>query len=127
MTYSVADIFLHERFYQGSLHNDIALIRSLIGVHYVVTNFEHPNLGVERRTHIHYYAYILGASEITANLYCVHLYWEGCLICTLCIYVEPHYTNPPFNRYVEILLLDIQTDTELNILQNTGYQDIISD
>jgi len=27
MTYSVADIFLHERFYQGSLHNDIALIR----------------------------------------------------------------------------------------------------
>ena len=27
---------------------------------------------------------ILGASEITANLYCicVYLYWEGCVICS---------------------------------------------
>ena len=32
--------------------------------------------------------YLLGASEITANLYCncVHLYWEGCVICSLYIY-----------------------------------------
>ena len=28
---------------------------------------------------------ILGASEITANLYCnsVHLHWEGCVICSI--------------------------------------------
>ena len=28
---------------------------------------------------------LLGASEITANLYwnCVHLYWEGCVICSM--------------------------------------------
>ena len=28
---------------------------------------------------------VLGASEITANLYCncVHLYWEGCVICSI--------------------------------------------
>ena len=28
---------------------------------------------------------VLGASEITANLYCkcVYLYWEGCLICSI--------------------------------------------
>ena len=28
---------------------------------------------------------VLGASEITANLYCncVDLYWEGCVICSI--------------------------------------------
>ena len=35
---------------------------------------------------------VLGASEITANLYCnfVYLYWEGCVICStyLRLYME---------------------------------------
>ena len=29
VTHDVSDIFLHERFYAGSLHNDVALIRSI--------------------------------------------------------------------------------------------------
>ena len=42
--------------------------------------FVHQNLMVDYE-HI----YILGASEITANLYCncVYLYWKGCMICSI--------------------------------------------
>ena len=50
----------------------------------------HPLTTVVRNTALRWYpsiiiVNILGASEITANLYCncVHLYWEGCVICSI--------------------------------------------
>ena len=32
-----------------------------------------------------YLIQVMGASEITANLYCncVYLYWEGCVVCSI--------------------------------------------
>ena len=38
-----------------------------------------------RYRYVQIYRYILGASEITANLHCncVDLYWEGCVICSI--------------------------------------------
>ena len=42
VTHDVSDIFLHERFYAGSLHNDIALIRS-ISYNSILYNWLHKN------------------------------------------------------------------------------------
>ena len=59
--------------------------------------------------YIYVCVYILGASEITENLYCnwVHLYWEGCVYIfavtyeTLCIYISnilrPEFSNDKNN------------------------------
>ena len=66
---------------------------------------------------------------MTNFLYCIKyksLCWaaQSYSLLWLYIYMCSYYY---ISRYLEIILLDIRTDTEFNILPNTGYQDIISD
>ena len=45
---------------------------------------------LKRYSFIQFHSEVLGVSEITANLYCncVHLYWEGCAIISIYIYIK---------------------------------------
>ena len=63
------------------LHEKVHI--KILGV-LVVVKYNRENLSVPGANKVRIW-YILGASEITANLYCncVHLYWEGCVICSL--------------------------------------------
>ena len=57
-------------------------------VHYSIEGFNSEHLSTTGPRPEHYLnenACVLGALEITANVYCngVHLYWEGCVICSV--------------------------------------------